>query len=69
MNVSSNIHRCCARGFCGSHTTSQRHSLSLLYHFCLVSRNGCLEVVGEGCLYLDLVVADLQARIPICSGA
>jgi hypothetical protein len=45
MTVSSDIHRCCARGFCGSHTISQCHSSYFLYPSFPVYWTGCREVL------------------------
>jgi hypothetical protein len=39
------IHQCCARGFCGNHTTFQCHSLSFPYPYFPVSWTGFQEVV------------------------
>jgi len=44
MTVSSDIHRCCAKGFCGSRTTSKCPSSSYCYPYFIVSWTGCLEV-------------------------
>jgi hypothetical protein len=44
MIVPSNIHECCARGFCGTHTTFQCPSLTSCYPSLHVAWTGFLEV-------------------------
>jgi hypothetical protein len=44
MTVSSDIHQCCAKGFCGSHTTSYCPSSSFHFPSFPVAWAGCLEV-------------------------
>jgi hypothetical protein len=62
MTILSDIHRCCAKGFCGSCTTSQCPSSSSCFSSFIVDYIGCLEVdcsVSYGILYHTLVVSDL----------
>jgi hypothetical protein len=69
MTVLSDIHQCCARGFCGNHTIFRCPSLSSRDPSFPVSWTGFRETVCSGRLCHTLVVADLQTRILICFGA
>jgi hypothetical protein len=69
MTILSDIHRCCAKGFCGTRTIFRCPSLSSRDPSFLMAWAGSQETVCSGRLCHTLVVADLQTRIPVCSGA
>ena len=76
MIVLSNIPWCYAKGFCENRTIFQCHSLSSRDPslssrdpYFPVAWTGFQETVCSGHLCHTFVVADLQTRILVCSGA
>jgi hypothetical protein len=69
MTILSDIHQCCARGFCGNRTIFQCPSLSSCDPSFPIAWTGFHQTLCEGRLCHTLVVVDLQTQTLICSGA